>query len=71
MAGDRHGRSRSPAQTNGSQRNLRPIFVSLGLLQDVRSLIRARNESVPIVVLSSRGDEAGKVRRSTSAPTIT
>ena len=24
--------------------------------------IRARNESVPIVVLSSRGDEAGKVQ---------
>jgi len=25
-------------------------------------MIRARNESVPIVVLSSRGDEAGKVQ---------
>jgi two-component system, OmpR family, KDP operon response regulator KdpE len=26
------------------------------------NLIRARNESVPIVVLSNRGDEAGKVQ---------
>jgi len=28
---------------------------------DLLRTIRARNESVPIVVLSSRGDEAGKV----------
>ncbi len=41
------------------------VILDLGL-PDVRGLdllktIRARNESVPIVVLSSRGDEAGKV----------
>jgi two-component system, OmpR family, KDP operon response regulator KdpE len=41
------------------------IVLDLGL-PDIRGLellqtIRARNESVPIVVLSSRGDEAGKV----------
>ena len=42
------------------------IILDLGL-PDIRGLdllrtIRARNESVPIVVLSSRGDEAGKVQ---------
>jgi two-component system KDP operon response regulator KdpE len=42
------------------------IILDLGL-PDVQGLellraIRARNESVPIVVLSSRGDEAGKVQ---------
>src|SRR5206468_1493863 len=41
------------------------IILDLGL-PDIQGLdllrtIRARNESVPIVVLSSRGDEAGKV----------
>ena len=41
------------------------VILDLGL-PDVKGLellrtIRARNESVPIVVLSSRGDEAGKV----------
>src|SRR6202161_1932920 len=29
---------------------------------ELRRTMRARNESVPIVVLSSRGDEAGKVQ---------
>ena len=29
---------------------------------DLLSMIRARNEAIPIVVLSSRGDEAGKVQ---------
>jgi len=42
------------------------IILDLGL-PDAQGLellrtIRARNESVPIVVLSSRGDEAGKVQ---------
>ena len=42
------------------------VILDLGL-PDVQGhellrLIRARNESVPIVVLSSRGDEAGKVQ---------
>ena len=42
------------------------IILDLGL-PDMHGLellrtIRARNESVPIVVLSSRGDEAGKVQ---------
>src|SRR5271157_3245048 len=41
------------------------VILDLGL-PDIQGLellrmIRARNESVPIVVLSSRGDEAGKV----------
>ncbi len=46
----------------------KPDFVILDLgLPDIQGLellrmIRARNESVPIVVLSSRGDEAGKVQ---------
>ncbi len=45
----------------------KPALVILDLgLPDIQGLellriIRARNESVPIVVLSSRGDEAGKV----------
>jgi two-component system KDP operon response regulator KdpE len=42
------------------------IILDLGLPDvqghDLLSTIRARNEHVPIVVLSSRGDEAGKVR---------
>jgi two-component system, OmpR family, KDP operon response regulator KdpE len=42
------------------------IILDLGLPDieghDLLRTIRARNESVPIVVLSSRGDEAGKVR---------
>ena len=42
------------------------IILDLGLPdmqgQDLLRTIRARNESVPIVVLSSRGDEAGKVQ---------
>jgi len=48
--------------------NQRPdlIVLDLGLPDiqghDVLRMIRARNESVPIVVLSSRGDEAGKVQ---------
>ncbi|WP_164041134.1 response regulator, partial [Serratia marcescens] len=29
---------------------------------DLLRMIRGRNENVPIVVLSSRGDEAGKVQ---------
>jgi two-component system KDP operon response regulator KdpE len=41
------------------------IILDLGLPDiqghDLLRMIRARNESVPIVVLSSRGDEAGKV----------
>jgi two-component system, OmpR family, KDP operon response regulator KdpE len=42
------------------------VILDLGL-PDIQGLdllrtIRARNESVPIVVLSSRGDEAGKVQ---------
>ncbi|MGZ8323703.1 MAG: response regulator transcription factor, partial [Rhodoplanes sp.] len=42
------------------------IILNLGLPDmprlDLLRTLRARNESVPIVVLSSRGDEAGKVR---------
>jgi two-component system KDP operon response regulator KdpE len=42
------------------------IILDLGLPDigghDLLRLIRGRNESVPIVVLSSRGDEAGKVQ---------
>ncbi len=42
------------------------IILDLGLPDanghDLLAKIRARNESVPIVVLSSRGDEAGKVQ---------
>ena len=42
------------------------IILDLGLPDtqglDLLQTIRARNESVPIVVLSSRGDEAGKVQ---------
>jgi two-component system KDP operon response regulator KdpE len=42
------------------------IILDLGLPDadghDLLTMIRARNESVPIVVLSSRGDEAGKVQ---------
>ena len=42
------------------------IILDLGLpdmrVHDLLRAIRARNESVPIVVLSSRGDEAGKVQ---------
>jgi len=48
--------------------NQRPDLVLLDLgLPDIQGhellrMIRSRNESVPIVVLSSRGDEAGKVQ---------
>ncbi len=42
------------------------VILDLGLPDmqghDLLRTIRARNESVPIVVLSSRGDEAGKVQ---------
>ena len=42
------------------------IILDLGLPDiqghDLLRMIRARNESIPIVVLSSRGDEAGKVQ---------
>ncbi len=42
------------------------VILDLGLPDahghDLLRIIRARNESVPIVVLSSRGDEAGKVQ---------
>ena len=42
------------------------IILDLGLPDigghDLLRMIRARNESVPVVVLSSRGDEAGKVQ---------
>jgi two-component system KDP operon response regulator KdpE len=42
------------------------IILDLGLPDiqghELLSLIRGRNDSVPIVVLSSRGDEAGKVK---------
>jgi two-component system, OmpR family, KDP operon response regulator KdpE len=42
------------------------IILDLGLPDieghELLRMIRARNESVPIVVLSSRGDEAGKVK---------
>jgi two-component system KDP operon response regulator KdpE len=42
------------------------VILDLGLPDmqglDLLSAIRARNETVPIVVLSSRGDEAGKVK---------
>ena len=42
------------------------VILDLGLPDmqghDLLQTIRARNESVPIVVLSSRGDEAGKVQ---------
>ena len=41
------------------------VILDLGLPDiqglDLLRMIRARNESIPIVVLSSRGDEAGKV----------
>jgi two-component system, OmpR family, KDP operon response regulator KdpE len=46
----------------------KPDLVVLDLgLPDIQGhellrMIRARNESVPVVVLSSRGDEAGKVQ---------
>jgi two-component system, OmpR family, KDP operon response regulator KdpE len=42
------------------------VILDLGLPDmkglDLLAMIRARNEAVPIVVLSSRGDEAGKVQ---------
>ena len=42
------------------------VILDLGLPDmqglDLLQMMRARNESVPIVVLSSRGDEAGKVQ---------
>ena len=42
------------------------VILDLGLPDmeglELLRMIRARNESVPIVVLSSRGDEAGKVQ---------
>src|SRR5258705_11836229 len=42
------------------------IILDLGLPDiqghELLRMIRARNETVPIVVLSSRGDEAGKVQ---------
>jgi two-component system KDP operon response regulator KdpE len=42
------------------------VILDLGLPDiqghDLLRMIRARNESIPIVVLSSRGDEAGKVQ---------
>jgi two-component system KDP operon response regulator KdpE len=42
------------------------VILDLGLPDiqglDLLRMIRARNESVPVVVLSSRGDEAGKVQ---------
>src|SRR5262249_56157643 len=42
------------------------VILDLGLPDmrglDLLRIIRSRNESVPIVVLSSRGDEAGKVQ---------
>jgi len=42
------------------------VILDLGLPdidgQELLTLIRARDESVPIVILSSRGDEGGKVR---------
>ena len=51
------------------------IILDLGLPDieghELLRTIRARNESVPIVVLLSRGDEAGKVQALDSAPTIT
>ena len=51
------------------------IILDLGLPDiqghELLRMIRGRNEGVPIVVLSSRGDEAARCRRSISAPTIT
>src|SRR5215467_8727733 len=42
------------------------IILDLGLPDmqglDLLRMVRARNEGIPIVVLSSRGDEAGKVQ---------
>ncbi len=42
------------------------VILDLGLPDmkglDLLAMIRARNEAVPIIVLSSRGDEAGKVQ---------
>ncbi|HWX06045.1 MAG TPA: response regulator, partial [Bradyrhizobium sp.] len=42
------------------------IILDLGLPDiqghDLLRMIRGRNDSVPIIVLSSRGDEAGKVQ---------
>jgi two-component system, OmpR family, KDP operon response regulator KdpE len=42
------------------------VILDLGLPDiqglDLLAMIRARNDAVPIIVLSSRGDEAGKVR---------
>lgn len=47
------------------EQNPNLVILDLGLPDfqgfDLLRMIRARNESVPIVVLSSRGDEAGKV----------
>ena len=59
------------AQRQGRARTARPetpdlVILDLGLPDmqghELLRTIRARNESVPIVVLSSRGDEAGKVQ---------
>jgi two-component system KDP operon response regulator KdpE len=51
------------------------IILDLGLPDiqghDLLRMIRGRNDSVPIVVLSSRGDEAARCRRSIWAPTTT
>jgi two-component system, OmpR family, KDP operon response regulator KdpE len=51
------------------------VILDLGLpdMQGLELLrqIRQRRENLPIVVLSSRGDEVAKGRRSISAPTIT
>ncbi len=59
---------RRTARPRSSCSTQNPDLVILDLgLPDIQGLellrtIRARNESVPIVVLSSRGDEAGKVQ---------
>ena len=59
-ASERQGRARAARQAPDL------IILDLGLPDtqghDLLRTIRARNESVPIVVLSSRGDEAGKVQ---------
>ena len=63
-------RAQPIADAGFGQHVVRPLRFCLDLLPQLPDMqghellrtIRARNESVPIVVLSSRGDEAGKVQ---------
>ena len=70
--GPEHARLRNPRGAEwqdcarASEQKPDLIILDLGLPDiqglDLLRMIRARNESVPVVVLSSRGDEAGKVQ---------